>query len=160
MKAAFRRTFALSSVLLLLLFSPEAEGAELSVAVQPFLSQGTEFYLGPAVSEIVSTSLAGARDITVVERMRLAEVARQHRSCPVVDTATAAKAEALRCQVFILAVSHSAPFGHGTAGGRGVRQAPEPNVIQAGRDEIVLVSRNLSAELGLFSGDARRRAIL
>lgn len=88
MKEALRRISILSAVLFLFLL-PGAEGASLSVAVQPFLSQGTEFHLGPAVSDIVSTSLAGARDITVVERMRLAEVARQHRlsMSGVVDTA-------------------------------------------------------------------------
>ncbi len=105
MKEALRRIFILSAVLFLLLLPPGAEGAGLSVAVQPFLSQGTEFHLGPAVSEIVSTSLAGARDITVVERMRLAEVARQHRlsMSGVVDTATAAKAGKLSgARYFIL----------------------------------------------------------
>jgi len=163
MKEALRRIFILSAVLFLLLLPPGAEGAGLSVAVQPFLSQGTEFHLGPAVSEIVSTSLAGARDITAVERMRLAEVARQHRlsMSGVVDTATAAKAGKLSgARYFILgAVSRFGALLVVTArlvdveSGRVLGSFEQSS--RQGEDEIVLVSRNLSAELlAFFSGDA------
>jgi TolB-like protein len=162
MKEALRRISILSAVLFLFLL-PGAEGASLSVAVQPFLSQGTEFHLGPAVSEIVSTSLAGARNITVVERMRLAEVARQHRlsMSGVVDTATAATAGKLSgARYFLLgAVSRFGALLVVTArlvdveSGRVLGSFEQTS--RQGEDEIVLVSRNLSAELlAFFSGDA------
>lgn len=134
-----------------------------TVAVQPFLAQGTSFHLGATVGDIVSTSLAGNRDITLVERSRLTEVARQQRLAMsgVVETATAAKAGKLvGARYFILgAVSRFGALLVATArlvdveSGRVL--ASFERTSKQGEDETPLVSRNLAADiLAFIGGDA------
>ncbi len=131
--------------------------------MQPFLAQGTSFHLGATVGDIVSTSLAGNRDITLVERSRLTEVARQQRLAMsgVVETATAAKAGKLvGARYFILgAVSRFGALLVATArlvdveSGRVL--ASFERTSKQGEDETTLVSRNLASDiLAFISGDA------
>ncbi|HRV98124.1 MAG TPA: hypothetical protein P5201_06020, partial [Aminobacteriaceae bacterium] len=58
--------FSVLMLLTLLALPGRAFAASMIVAVQPFLAQGTSFHLGATVGDIVSTSLAGNRDITLV----------------------------------------------------------------------------------------------
>lgn len=136
--------------------------APLSVAVAPFLSQGASYHLGSALSEMVTTALAGNRDITVVERSRLGEVARQQRLAlsGVVETSTAVKAGRLvGAKYFILgAVSRFGALLMVTArlvdveSGRVLASFEQSS--KQGEDEIPLLSRNLASELhALFSGE-------
>lgn len=155
-------------LLLLALFSLPgvSSAAHMTVAVHPFLAQGTSFHLGETVGDIVSTSLAGNRDITLVERSRVAEVARQQRLAMsgVVETATAAKAGKLvGARYFILgAVSRFGALLVATArlvdveSGRVL--ASFERTSKQGEDETPLVSRNLAADiLAFISGDAPAR---
>ncbi|MEA4880367.1 MAG: CsgG/HfaB family protein, partial [Synergistaceae bacterium] len=144
------------------LASRPCQAAPLSVAVAPFLSQGASFHLGSALSEMVTTALAGNRDITVVERSRLGEVARQQRLAlsGVVETSTAVKAGRLvGAKYFILgAVSRFGALLMVTArlvdveSGRVL--AGFQQTSKQGEDEIPLLSRNLASELhAFFSGE-------
>ena len=163
MNANFRRSIISVLILFLALLPLRAGAAPMTVAVHPFLSQGASFHLGSSISEIVSTSLAGARDITVVERMRLAEAARKQKLAMsgVVETSTAARAGKLvGARYFILgAVSRFGALLIVTArlvdvqSGRVLESFEQTS--KQGEDEMVLVSRNLSAELLAFlSGDS------
>ncbi len=162
-----RRNISVFSVLLLFLALFALPGrvfaASMTIAVQPFLAQGTSFHLGATVGDIVSTSLAGNRDITLVERSRLTEVARQQRLAMsgVVETATAAKAGKLvGARYFILgAVSRFGALLVATArlvdveSGRVL--ASFERTSKQGEDETTLVSRNLASDiLAFIGGDA------
>lgn len=151
-----------ASLLLATLAARPSGAAPLSVAVSPFLSQGASFHLGNAISEMVTTALAGNRDITVVERSRLDEVARQQRLAlsGVVETSTAVKAGKLvGAKYFILgAVSRFGALLMVTArlvdveSGRVL--AGFQQTSKQGEDEIPLLSRNLASELhAFFSGE-------
>ena len=155
--------FSVLMMLTLLALPGRAFAASMIVAVQPFLAQGTSFHLGATVGEIVSTSLAGNRDITLVERARLTEVARQQRLAMsgVVETATAAKAGKLvGARYFILgAVSRFGALLVATArlvdveSGRVLASFEQTS--KQGEDETTLVSRNLASDiLAFISGDA------
>ena len=153
----------LAATLLLATLAARPSGAApLSVAVSPFLSQGASFHLGSALSEMVTTALAGNRDITVVERSRLDEVARQQRLAlsGVVETATAVKAGRLvGAKYFILgAVSRFGALLMVTArlvdveSGRVLTSFEQTS--KQGEDEIPLLSKNLASELhAFFSGE-------
>ena len=162
-----RRNISAFSVLLLLLTLFALPGrvfaASMTIAVHPFLAQGTSFHLGATVGDIISTSLAGNRDITLVERSRLTEVARQQRLAMsgVVETATAAKAGKLvGARYFILgAVSRFGALLVATArlvdveSGRVL--ASFERTSKQGEDETTLVSRTLASDiLAFISGDA------
>ncbi|PKL01931.1 MAG: hypothetical protein CVV55_07050, partial [Synergistetes bacterium HGW-Synergistetes-2] len=119
--------------------------------------------LGATVGDIVSASLAGNRDITLLERSRLTEVARQQRLAMsgVVETSTAAKAGKLvGARYFILgAVSRFGALLVATArlvdveSGRVL--ASFERTSKQGEDETTLVSRNLASDiLAFISGDA------
>ncbi len=154
-------------IIILLLFCSnlalQAIASPMSVAVHPFLAQGTSLYLGDSIGNIISTSLAGNRDITVVERTRLEELARQKRlvMSGVVETDTAVKAGKLvGARYFILgAVSRFGGLLVATARLVDVENkrviASFEQTSKQGEDELLLVSRNLAADIMAFiSGDS------
>jgi hypothetical protein len=53
--------------------------AAVTLAVTPFLSQGTSILLGSAVSETITSELVGRRDLVIVERSQFAALAKEHR---------------------------------------------------------------------------------
>ena len=139
------------------------EAAPPAVAVHPFLSQGTSPRLGSSMGDIIAASLAGSRDLTVVERLRLEEAARSQRLAMsgVVETSTAAKAGKLvGAKYFVLgAVSRFGALLVATArlvdveSGRVLASFEQSS--KQGEDDVVLLSRNLSADLlAFFSGDS------
>ncbi len=156
-------TVAIALFLLLFICAAPARAARMSVAVHSFLAQGASFHLGSAVGDIVATSLAGNRDIVLVERTRLAEVARQQHLAlsGVVETGTAVKAGKLvGARYFVLgAVSRFGALLVATARLVDVESgrilASFEQTSKQGEDEILLVARNLASELLAFlSGDS------
>ena len=51
--------------------------AAVTLAVTPFLAQGTSIQLGSAVSEAITSELVGHRDLVIVERSQFAALAKE-----------------------------------------------------------------------------------
>lgn len=156
------KALAATLVALLLFLAPAAEAA-LTVAVNPFLSQGSSLFLGSSVSEILGTELVGTREVTVVERSQLGAVANQQKLAlsGVVPTETAVKAGRLvGARYFVLgAVSRFGSLLVLTARLVDVESgAVLKSFEQTSRDGeqgVTLATKNLAAEMiAFFSGGA------
>lgn len=138
-------------------------GAALTVAVNPFLSQGASLFLGSSVSEILGTELVGTREVTVVERSQLGAVATQQQLAlsGVVPTETAVKAGRLvGARYFVLgAVSRFGPLLVLTARLVDVESGAVlksfEQISREGERGVTLATKNLAAEMiAFFSGGA------
>lgn len=160
-KRIFFACWFLFSVLFLSQGTARASG--LTVAVDTFLSQGSSIFLGSSVSELLRTELIGNRDIIVVERGQLGEVARQQRLSlsGVVETATAAQVGRLvGARYFVLgAVSRFGTLLVVTARLVDVESGAVitsfEQISREGEQGVTLAARNLGADmLAFFSGDS------
>lgn len=163
----FRKTwnllFLAVAAFLVVLTATSPAHASLTVAIDTFLSQGSSLFLGSSISEMLRTELIGNRDISVVERGQLGEVAKQQRLSlsGVVETDTAVKVgKIVGARYFILgAVSR---FGTLLVVTARLVDVETGNVMKSfeqvsreGETGVTLATRNLGADmLAFFSGDS------
>lgn len=149
--------------LAILLVGRSASASGLTVAVDTFLSQGSSFFLGSSVSELLRTELIGNRDISVVERGQLGAVAKQQRLAMsgVVETDTVVRVGRLvGAQYFVLgAVSRFGTLLVVTArlvdveSGAVIKSFEQ--ISREGERGVTLATKNLGADmLAFFSGDS------
>ncbi len=151
----YARAIAAAFLLIMCVFiSPEAEGA-VTLAVAPFLSQGTSIRLGSAVNDAVTSELVGHRDLVVVERNRLAAVAGEYKLAlsGLVDEKTAVRTGKLVGARYFLfgAVTRFGSIVIATARLVDVESsvvlASFERVSPDGEDDIALASKNLAADI-------------
>ncbi len=136
---------------------PENGRAEAAVtlAVNPFLAQGTSIQLGSAVSEAITSELVGCRDLVIVERSQLAALAKEHRLAlsGLVDEKTAVRTGKLVGAHYFLvgAVTRFGSIVVATARlvdvSTAIVLASFERISPDGEDDIALASKNLAADI-------------
>ena len=129
--------------------------AAVTLAVTPFLAQGTSIQLGSAVSEAITSELVGHRDLVIVERSQFAALAKEHRLAlsGLVDEKTAVRTGKLVGANYFLvgAVTRFGSIVVATARLVDVRTAVVlasfERISRDGEDDIALASKNLAADI-------------